>query len=108
MSGDGNVKEDEQLYKENLSYACKELAKEGILCVIEPLNSHFRSTYFLNSFDLAEKIVNDLKEPNLNILFVSQLLKSEFLKLYSSGCISLSVNLWSIDLQPEETEPLNR
>ncbi|CAD5223742.1 unnamed protein product [Bursaphelenchus okinawaensis] len=69
MAGDGDPVKDLDTYKNNIQYAARELAKKGILCVIEPINKHFRSTYFLNSFDQAKNIIEDLKEPNLKLLF---------------------------------------
>ncbi|CAD5232317.1 unnamed protein product [Bursaphelenchus xylophilus] len=69
MAGDGDPIKDLDTYKVNIRYAARELAKKGFLCVIEPINPHFRSTYFLNSFDQAKNIIEELKEPNLKLLF---------------------------------------
>jgi len=55
-----------QVYKENLKSAVKLLAEHGILGVIEPISG--KPGYFLNSFDLAEKVIGEINSPNLRLL----------------------------------------
>jgi len=56
-------------YLANLSLAAAGAAKHGLTVLIEPLNSIDRPGYFLRSSDQAAAIIDELKLPNLKLLF---------------------------------------
>lgn len=56
-------------YKDSLAYACEAAAKEGRQIMIEPLNPYDAPGFFMNSFDLAGRVIADLKLPNLKLQF---------------------------------------
>ncbi|XP_077293909.1 hydroxypyruvate isomerase-like protein Gip [Arctopsyche grandis] len=69
----GNLNEERtsshwQTYEANLSYAAKELAKEGITGLIEPINSHTVPKYFMNSYDRAVDIIKRINSPNMRLM----------------------------------------
>ena len=55
------------LYKEALNFACD--AAQGIDIMIEPLNARDAPGYLLNDFALAQKLIAELKRPNLKLQF---------------------------------------
>ncbi len=67
MAGVAKGEQAEAVYRENLAWAAAQ-APELALC-IEPLNPDDMPGYFLNDFDQAARIVDDLALPNLGIQF---------------------------------------
>lgn len=67
----GNASGDTALaaYKDALRFACGAAAKHGLDIMIEPLNRRDAPHYLLNDFGLAEKIIAELKLPNLKLQF---------------------------------------
>uniref|UniRef100_A0A914VW23 Putative hydroxypyruvate isomerase n=1 Tax=Plectus sambesii TaxID=2011161 RepID=A0A914VW23_9BILA len=59
--------QSEQVFVENLTFAAKRLAEEGIICLIEPLNHHTVPGYFLSSYEQALGYLQTIKQPNLKI-----------------------------------------
>jgi len=57
----------EKTYLDNLQYAADEMAKENMICVIEPVNPISAPNYFLNSFDQAIRYINTLQRSNLKL-----------------------------------------
>jgi hydroxypyruvate isomerase len=56
-------------YLANLALAAAGAAKHGLTVLIEPLNSVDRPGYFLRTSDQAAAIIDELKLPNLKLLF---------------------------------------
>jgi len=57
------------VYLNNLSYAARQAARQGITIVIEPINQRDMPGYFLNRQDDAHAICREVGEPNLKVLF---------------------------------------
>lgn len=55
--------------KQFLVLGARHLAKQNVTVCIEPLAP--RANYYLRSYDLALKLVQELKEPNLKIMYDS-------------------------------------
>jgi len=55
------------VYLENLKHAAQRLTKEGIVGVIEPINSYTIPGYFLNSFKQATEVLDKVNSPNLKL-----------------------------------------
>ncbi|VDD94515.1 unnamed protein product [Enterobius vermicularis] len=58
------------LYVENLCLAAERFAKDGILCLIEPINPVTMPGYFLHNYDDAVAIIEEINKPNLKIMLV--------------------------------------
>ncbi|RPE67186.1 hydroxypyruvate isomerase [Pacificibacter maritimus] len=56
-----------ETYKRNLAWAAKEAPEMSL--VIEPLNETDMPGYFLNNFDMALEILDDISAPNLGLQF---------------------------------------
>ncbi len=67
MAGVGKGPQDEQTYVENLAWAADQAPELGI--TIEPLNPDDMPGYFLNDFDQAGRIIDDLARPQVGIQF---------------------------------------
>lgn len=67
MAGVAQGPEAEQTYRENLTWAVAQAPNQA-LC-IEPLNALDMPGYFLNDFDQAARILDDLALPNLGLQF---------------------------------------
>lgn len=70
-------------YRENLEYAADMTAKAGVGLVIEPINSRDMPDYFLNDFNMAVDLINDLGHPNLRLqydVYHRQILHGDVLK----------------------------
>jgi hydroxypyruvate isomerase len=67
----GNASGDAALaaYKDALHFACEAAARHDLDILIEPLNRRDAPHYLLNDFGLAEKIITELKLPNLKLQF---------------------------------------
>jgi len=55
------------VYVENLRYAAKELAKHGLMLVIEPINTRDIPGYFINSQADGHAVRKEVGEPNLKV-----------------------------------------
>ncbi|HKT14118.1 MAG TPA: TIM barrel protein [Allosphingosinicella sp.] len=58
-----------QVYVSSLAWAADQLAKHGLMLLIEPLNRRDRPGYFLGDFGLAEEIIVELARPSLKLQF---------------------------------------
>lgn len=58
-----------QTFIENLRYACRSAASQGITILIEPLNHHDAPGYFLQTADQAAEIIAAVGAENLKLMF---------------------------------------
>ncbi|WAR23441.1 HYI-like protein [Mya arenaria] len=66
--------EMEETYLDNLRFAAERLQKEGIMCLIEPLNSRITApNYFLSNFHTGVEYIKKVNHPNLKLQFVSHI-----------------------------------
>lgn len=56
-------------FAQNLSYACRNAAAQGITILIEPLNRYDAPGYFLNTTGQALAIIKEVGEANLKLMF---------------------------------------
>lgn len=56
-------------FVDNLSYACKQAAKQGATILIEPLNRYDAPDYFLQGSEQAVAIINEVGMSNLKLMF---------------------------------------
>lgn len=56
-------------FRRGVAWTAEALAKEGIELMLEPINPRDVPGYFLNNFDFAVGVTNDLKMPNLKLQF---------------------------------------
>ena len=56
-------------YLDSLRFACEAAARHGIDILIEPINGRDIPGYLMNDFDLAQRVIADLKLPNLKLQF---------------------------------------
>ncbi|XP_061399307.1 putative hydroxypyruvate isomerase [Musca vetustissima] len=78
----GNHSREEHLhtYIANLKYAANLLAQENMVGVIEPINKYSVPSYFMNCYDLAVNVLNEVKSDNLKMLmdiFHRQLIRGD-------------------------------
>lgn len=93
-------------YREALSHACGEAAARGIDIVIEPINCRDMPGYFLNDFDFAVEIINDLNLPNLKLqydVYHRQILHGDVLK--SLAALMPMIGHIQIAAVPDRHEP---
>lgn len=65
-----NHDEMKQTYMDNLRFAAERLQKDGIMCLIEPLNSRITApNYFLSNFEKGVDIIKKIDHPNLKLQF---------------------------------------
>ena len=57
------------VFVDNLRHAAKALAGQGLTLLIEPINTRDMPGYFLDDFDVARAIIEDLALPNLKLQF---------------------------------------
>ena len=67
MAGVARGEQAEATYRDNLAWAAEQVP--DIALTIEPLNTDDMPGYFLNDFDQAARIIDDLALPNLGIQF---------------------------------------
>ena len=68
LAPEGAVRADlRRHYLHNLAFAAKEAAKDGIDCLIEPINTRDIAGFFLNRQDEAHAIVQEVGAPNLKV-----------------------------------------
>ncbi|CAN5289040.1 hydroxypyruvate isomerase family protein [soil metagenome] len=56
-------------FRRGVAWTAEALAKENIYLMLEPINPRDVPGYFLNNFDFAADVINDLKLPNLKLQF---------------------------------------
>jgi len=69
MAGFASGDEAHETFIENLSYACDEAEKHDLTILIEPLNEHDAPGYFLQTTDQALKIIHEVEQSNLKLMF---------------------------------------
>ena len=71
MSGHAARADDTALvaYREALAFACEAAARHNITIVIEPINARDMPGYFLNDFNFASDLINELSFPNLKLQY---------------------------------------
>jgi 2-dehydrotetronate isomerase len=69
MAGFASGDEAHETFIENLSYACEEAEKHDLTILIEPLNEHDAPGYFLQTTDQALKIIHEVEQSNLKMMF---------------------------------------
>lgn len=67
MAGAARGEQAEQTYRENLTWAAAQAPAQAL--TIEPLNTDDMPGYFLNDFDQAARIIDDLALPTLGLQF---------------------------------------
>lgn len=67
MAGVAEGPEAFEVFVDNLRWACAEAPKQSL--TIEPLNTEDMPGYFLNSFDLAATVIDQVGAPNLGLQF---------------------------------------
>ena len=58
-----------ETYMANLGYAAEEFAKQGLIGLLEPLNSRDVPGFYLSKTGQALKILDELRQPNLKLQF---------------------------------------
>jgi hydroxypyruvate isomerase len=56
-------------YADALRFACDQAGPKGIDILIEPINPRDMPGYFLNDFDFAAELIDELRRPNLRLQF---------------------------------------
>ncbi|MFC5586868.1 hydroxypyruvate isomerase family protein [Nitratireductor kimnyeongensis] len=69
MAGFASGGAAEDVFVENLRYACAEAKSHGITILIEPLNSYDAPGYFLRTTDQALRIIDMVGSANLKLMF---------------------------------------
>ena len=70
MAGKTDVTNEAQLtFSQNLTYACEQAQKNGIIILIEPINHYDVPNYYLTTLEQATQTLNRVGWPNLKILF---------------------------------------
>ncbi|XP_076231022.1 hydroxypyruvate isomerase-like protein Gip [Calliopsis andreniformis] len=59
---------NDETYEKNLSYAVEKFEKEGIIGLIEPINSITVPNYYMNCFQKGLAVVKKINSPNLKLL----------------------------------------
>ncbi|KAL9899609.1 hydroxypyruvate isomerase-like protein Gip [Glossina fuscipes fuscipes] len=55
-------------YQDNLKYAVKELERNELVGLIEPINNYSVPSYFMNNYDTAREILNNLNKKHLRLM----------------------------------------
>ena len=66
---DRNDLEAVNSFRRGVAWTAEALAKENVDVVIEPINPRDVPGYFLNDFDFARDLINEMKLPNLKLQF---------------------------------------
>jgi hydroxypyruvate isomerase len=69
MAGNASGAAAMATYKDALRFACDTAGRHGLDILIEPLNRRDAPNYLLNDFGLAERLIAELKLPNLKLQF---------------------------------------
>ncbi|WP_435256430.1 hydroxypyruvate isomerase family protein [Thioclava sp. FR2] len=67
MAGVARGPEAEQIFRENLAWACA--SAPGQMLTVEPINPDDMPGYFLNDFDQAARIIQDLSLPQVGLQY---------------------------------------
>ena len=59
----------EATFRANLTYACNAAAKHGMSILIEPINQRDVAGYHLSTVEHARMIIDELRHPNLRMMF---------------------------------------
>ncbi|MFN4311278.1 MAG: 2-oxo-tetronate isomerase [Ferrovibrio sp.] len=59
----------EACYMDNLAWAAEQASSAGLLLLIEPINRRDIPGFFLNDFDFAQKVIEEVRAPNLRLQF---------------------------------------
>ncbi len=59
----------EASYRRAVTYAAERLGEKGLDLLLEPINSRNMAGYFLNDFVYAERLIADMKHPNVKLQF---------------------------------------
>jgi len=62
------IKKHYETYVKNLKFAAKHLEKENIIGLIEPINPYAVSKYFMNNYDTAIKVIDEVNSPNVRLM----------------------------------------
>ena len=57
-----------EVLKSNLKLAIPMLEKSGVTGLIEPINPYWVPNYFLNDFDIAQNIIEEINHPNIKLM----------------------------------------
>jgi len=82
----------EETYVSNLRYAADRLEREGVMTLVEPLNSHFHPGYWMSDPAQAHRIVRQVAHQNLKLqldVFHAQM---------SGGDLSHRIKDWAADI----------
>uniref|UniRef100_A0A1B0GDY5 Putative hydroxypyruvate isomerase n=1 Tax=Glossina morsitans morsitans TaxID=37546 RepID=A0A1B0GDY5_GLOMM len=55
-------------YQDNLKYAVKELERNNLMGLIEPINNYSVPSYFMNNYDIAREILNNFNKKHLKLM----------------------------------------
>jgi hydroxypyruvate isomerase len=71
MAGKADVEDTraQATYRDNIAFAADHFAPRGIDVMIEPINGRDNPGYFLQDFDTAVRLIEDLARPNLKLQF---------------------------------------
>ena len=69
MAGFASGDEAHETFIGNLRYACNEAEKHDLTILIEPLNEYDAPGYFLQTTDQALKIILEIEQSNLKLMF---------------------------------------
>lgn len=69
MAGKASGQEAEQVFVENLGYACRFAADAGVTILIEPINHYDVPDYFLKTTGQARSIIESVGARNLKLMF---------------------------------------
>ena len=58
-----------EAYWRSVEWAAREVGKQGVDLVLEPINSRDMPKYFLNAFSFAEKVIRELNISNIKLQF---------------------------------------
>jgi len=58
-----------EAYWRSVEWAAREVGKQGLDLVLEPINSRDMPKYFLNAFSFAEKVIRELNISNIKLQF---------------------------------------
>lgn len=67
MAGRAEGRTAEKIFRDNLEYACDQA--RGRMILIEPINPFDAPGYFLQSPDHAQRVIADVRAPNLRMMF---------------------------------------
>ncbi|MEM8776948.1 MAG: TIM barrel protein [Pseudomonadota bacterium] len=69
MAGRADGPDAHRVYVQNLRYAARVASKRGQTILIEPLNEHDAPGYFLRTTDQARRVIDEVAEDNLKMMF---------------------------------------